>query len=372
MTNRQPNALFDRHKELKGHHSHTYAGNLDKAPELDVIFIVKDKSLGSAQARAVLVSEALNKRGYVTDVVETADLHKYKRTSRIIVCVGPVPASKEFYLTRPETWQVLIDPADKYLYDKDLMDSGIRRSLYDGMIANNEYMAQFFQDSSHFGGIGIPSQVIYHWSDPALQLVKEAPEISDSKALKFGYMGSVMSLFHTGNFMNFETLKDEFDIIFHDTEVGRDVTKEIKKGEKYDTKTDRLRMLTNGASPLPESIKFNVHINIREIGSDVSKFKPCSKLATAAAFGHNIISTIDESIKDLLPRDYPFLLNSTDIDDVRAMFHKVEEDFNSSKKLWKRGLRMMQDVKKRLEFSHVIDEYEDMLKRIVTNSVLSG
>jgi hypothetical protein len=173
-------------------------------------------------------------------------------------------------------------------------------------------------------------------------------------------MGSVQSLYHTENFLHFEVLSSKYNITFFDTEVGRDTTEDVQMGRRYETSTARKMLST----PFPSVIGFNCHINIRDLSSDIARFKTSSKLGTAAALGHNIITTPDEAVYDLLPPDYPFILYSTKIEDVSAMFDMVKNDFMTSKKLWNRGLEIMNTVKEKLEFSRIADQYEEMLQGI--------
>ena len=105
------------------------------------------------------------------------------------------------------------------------------------------------------------------------------------------------------------------------------------------------------------TFNFNCHVSIRTLNSDVSKYKTTAKIATAAFFNHNIITTCEESVSDVLPPDYPFLLKSHDYYTVKEMFQTVINDYNGNKKLWNKGLGIMKDVKSKLCLSNIINEY---------------
>ena len=48
-----------------------------------------------------------------------------------------------------------------------------------------------------------------------------------------------------------------------------------------------------------------------ENDTDVSKYKTTAKIATASALGHNIITTNEKSVIDILDENYPFILKDS-------------------------------------------------------------
>jgi lipopolysaccharide biosynthesis glycosyltransferase len=118
--------------------------------------------------------------------------------------------------------------------------------------------------------------------------------------------------------------------------------------------------LTKNLSNL--NIKFNCHISIREIDSELFKFKTSAKIATAAYFNHNIITTYEESIKDIMPEDYPFILYSTDTESIKKMFNIVINDFNGDKNLWNKGLKIMKKIKEDLSIETISKKYLEIFQ----------
>ena len=112
---------------------------------------------------------------------------------------------------------------------------------------------------------------------------------------------------------------------------------------------------------IPQRISINCQISIRDPSSEVFQFKTTAKLATAIALGHNIITTYEESVQDILPPDYPFLLQSTDLGHVDDMFALVHRDFYSDKKLWNQGLRILEEVKHKLSIEFIVEQYKQIL-----------
>ena len=167
-------------------------------------------------------------------------------------------------------------------------------------------------------------------------------------------MGSIKSLLHTDNFLHYKNLMKKFPIVFFDTEIGKDVTNNVISNNINFP-------VTYTTYNIPNEVHFQCDINIRDPNKDVSKFKTTAKIATASALNHNIITTYDEAIKDILPVDYPFILKSSHEDECHKMFKLVIDDYNSSKILWNRGLTIMKKVKERLKIENIILKYIEIL-----------
>ena len=108
-----------------------------------------------------------------------------------------------------------------------------------------------------------------------------------------------------------------------------------------------------------------MHLSIRENDSMLSEFKTTTKIATASANKHNIITTKEESVKDLLPDDYPFLLKNSNIETIIDMFKLAINDYNNGKKLWNKGLRIMSEVKQKLSIENIAGDYFNMINEII-------
>ena len=125
---------------------------------------------------------------------------------------------------------------------------------------------------------------------------KQQRQQQRQQQLQFGYMGSLPSLKHTDNFLHYKELSSKssssssnqyYPISFVDTDKGE----------------------------LPTTLHYQMDMSIRPLNTEVSRFKTSAKIATAAALGHNIITTYDEAVKDVLPVDYPFLLQTNNDND---------------------------------------------------------
>lgn len=241
------------------------------------------------------------------------------------------------------------DIVDNYLFDEDKIHFILNQNIIQGIIVNNLYMKIYFKKNTKFIG---KIFVIYHHYDPIFITNK----LINQEVLTFGFMGSLASLSHTENCLYYKELSKEFNIEFLNTEDSKYYTNEIKTNSKINfsfTTTDLSDLI----------IKFNCHLSIRPINTNTSRFKTTAKIATASIFNHNIITTYEEAVKDILPKDYPFILYDDSIDSVKNMFYKVIKDFNTDKELWNKGLEIMKNLKEKLNIETIKKNYIEMIEK---------
>jgi hypothetical protein len=104
-------------------------------------------------------------------------------------------------------------------------------------------------------------------------------------------------------------------------------------------------------------------INIRKEGSWEYCFKPATKLSIAAAMNSVMITTYDWSIQDILPEDYPYLLKSTDYEEVEKMFQYVKDTFE--KEEWFKAQQMLKQVKDKSSLDEIIKLYLEIEKYFI-------
>lgn len=100
--------------------------------------------------------------------------------------------------------------------------------------------------------------------------------------------------------------------------------------------------------------QYFLHYNIRETNSIAYKFKPATKLITAAAFNTPIITNYDWAIQDLIPNDYPFLVQNTFLDNIIDFIDNIK---NISKKEWDYSLEIMKETKYKTSLINLIPQY---------------
>lgn len=80
--------------------------------------------------------------------------------------------------------------------------------------------------------------------------------------------------------------------------------------------------------------KYWIHLSYRRSDSLEFNFKPCSKLATAAACGSVLITSRDESVVDIVGATYPFFVECEE--DISRVVNKVCCLHTEERKLWAR------------------------------------
>lgn len=313
----------------------------------EIYFIVQNLKAGSTLLRAYQIRDELlkyNKQQIIVIDINIISQLKNKENS-ILIWIGPI--GHKYINTLSKTNINILDIVDKYLYNKLEVEESLNNNIYQNVIVNNNYMKIYFQKNTRFDG---KIYVIYHHWDPRLSLT--STEIKDK--LVFGYMGSIKSLLHTDNFLYYDILIKQYNIIFFDTELGIDVTQNvINNNLNYPIKYN--------ADNIPKILWYNCDINIRDPSSDISKFKTTAKIATAVALGHNIITTLDEAVMDILPLDYPFILENSDYTTVNNMFLLVTKDYYTDKILWNKGLAILKKIKNILDIKTIINNYINLL-----------
>ena len=104
----------------------------------------------------------------------------------------------------------------------------------------------------------------------------------------------------------------------------------------------------------------NVHYAVR-YKRHVDGYKPFLKGFTAARCQSNII--VQESESDALyylTPEYPYLLKSDKLSDVRDMIYNVQESFQGEE--WFRALEIMEDVAERTSVRHIMGEIRNLLR----------
>lgn len=324
--------------------------------EKKIIFIGYNNNIGSDKLRVTQIISSIGSNN-VTSVMQCYDkmhmtdknfydnLKNYKNSLFIWCWKIDLEIVKKVHTSNIHVYDIV----DNYLFDKDKIIFMLNQNIIQGIIVNSLYMKKFFKKNTQFIG---KIFVIYHHYDPIFTTSK----LINQEVLKFGFMGSLPSLMHTENCLYYKQLSKEFNIEFLNTEDSKYYTNEIKNNSNIiypSTITDLNNLIIN----------FNCHLSIRPINKNTSKFKTTAKLATASFFNHNIITTYEEAVKDILPNDYPFILYDDTIDSVKNMFYKVIKDFNSDKELWNKGLEIMKSVKEKLNIENIKKDYIEMIEK---------
>tara|TARA_B100001964_G_C14177872_1_gene574719 strand:- start:36 stop:992 length:957 start_codon:yes stop_codon:yes gene_type:complete len=312
-----------------------------------IYFVVKNKKVGSAILRGIQISSELKKHGIPSYVITENEINKSERNSIFIWVKG---INKRLVSELSNNVHVY-DVVDAYIYKFSKVQKLLNENIVDHVIVNNSFMKNEIKETTNFKGNVL---VIHHHWDPRISSAKKI----NQDELRFGFLGSVASLEHTDNFLHYRELIDTFSVEFYDSELGESVTDLVKQRKQ-------VKIKHNSCAMDNLEINFNCHLSIRENDTDVSNYKTTAKLASSAALGHNIITTYERAVADVLPSDYPFILKDTSLDAVKNMFNLVKRDYGGERILWNRALSMMSDVKDELSIKRVIMKYAEMVESLI-------
>jgi len=314
---------------------------------MNIYFVVTNTLLGSAILRGIQISDQLNKNNIPSRVITQKEIPINVKNS-IFIWI------KDFNLkliSQLSNNFHIYDILDSYVSKpKSLIHGALDDNAFNNIIVNNIYMLNQIKNKTKFSG---KASVIHHHWDPRIIHSKKIHQ----NQLNFGYFGSIKSLSHTDNFLHYQNLVNNFNIELYDCESGQYTTTLIK--EKKDFNFSRNVSAINNLV-----FNFNCHFSIRDVGTNTFNYKTTSKLATASSLNHNIITTYEKSIEDILPMDYPFILKDSKLSTIIDMIKFVKEDYNNEKTSWNLGLSIMQEIKNKLSIETITIQYINLIKNI--------
>lgn len=328
------------------------------------VYFVRSASpnVGSVLLRAVQIKDELQQRypeSYTLKIIHKNDLKnptivKNLHPFSIFIWVKFMDIS---IVKKLKNNVHIFDLVDNYVYEQ----KGIHNLLSThpteiaGIIVNSQFMSTHIQQTTKYcGNIFV---IHHHWD---VRLSSQTKVLVNSHQLVFGYMGSIASLNHSDNFLHYRYLVKKYPIQLIDTELGTNVTTLVQQNKFHNVK-----IIHNPQNMQNIVINFNCHLSIRKNNCPLSNFKTTAKLATAAALSHNIITTREKAVLDILPEDYPFLLSDTSLPTICAMMELMMRDYSSGNKvLWNQGIKMMEDAKQKLSITEIGSQYVEMISKL--------
>lgn len=105
----------------------------------------------------------------------------------------------------------------------------------------------------------------------------------------------------------------------------------------------------------PDSYNRECHVSIRKTDSWEFNVKPAMKLAMACSLNKNIVTTYDMSVRDILDKEYPYIVYSDDYESVIKMMDYVKKTYNTD--IWFKGLEIIKKLKQRLSLKYIVKNY---------------
>lgn len=264
------------------------------------ILFVKYYDKGSTILGADQVSEALRARGIESRSVYPKDLRDVRDSILVFIKTSQLPdllAAR--FGGRQRGNRLVLDVQDTAVFKRWIKN----RRLYHGVIFKNRRQLRDFSVR------GAVNRVIYHQWDP-----RYVPNGLGDRELRIAYLGLGRSLALWGQLPGV----DYFDGDYFRRALG-----------------------------------YNCHLSVREPGREWL-YKPNCKVSTAAACEANLVTTRDESALELLGPDYPYYAEP-ERESLLAALAKVRATFRGPE--WRRGLKLMAEVRERTSMDRVIDDY---------------
>lgn len=142
--------------------------------------------------------------------------------------------------------------------------------------------------------------------------------------------------------------------------ANMDMFRPVYIGYKFNwpsmVQTHGIQMICEPEVMLQAAPEFNCHVSIREPGSSQAMMKPATKVSIAAAVGAVCITTPDESMVELLPKEYPYWCMT--VDSFPKILEKAKDEFNGP--VWNRALEIMAEVKEKTSLNTISEKYKHL------------
>jgi hypothetical protein len=264
---------------------------------------VKYYEKGSTVMGADQVAEGLARRGWEASSIEVARIGRLRRHVLVFIKTSRLD---HLLLARARGNRLVLDVQDTVVFKRRIKS----RWLYDALIFKN---AAAFAD---FGRPRSPDRVIPHQWDP-----RYSPHRAPTDRLRIAYFGIERSLHLWGRIPGVECIAEDW---------------------------------------FARAREFNCHLSVRLPGRE-ARYKPNTKVSTAAACGANLVTTRDASSVELLGEDYPYLCGSGRAA-VLAGIERARRTFGTA--LWEEGLARMRVVRAATALDAVLDRYEELLRDV--------
>lgn len=297
-----------------------------------LIFLTFQGNSGSYKLRALEIANKLKTYHKINSELYCKNVENIiPKIKNAIIIIIKLPDQKEIkYIDqlRKQNNRLILDLCDlQVLYSKFLTwnkrYTRIFFSKYDHFIVMNKYM-QHFLIKRKVGEDKI-SVIYHHWDERLRNHIKK---LSDNK-LRIYYIGITNK--EGKNCLYLDHFKSNIQVI-----TGTN----IKGAIHY---------------------KNTCHYSIRDPNTAHALFKSNIKLSNASASDANIIISPDQSVMDLLPHDYPYLVANPTKNNVAKMIDYVKKTYNTD--IWKKGLTQMNIIKEKTDLNNIIKDYIKLLGR---------
>ena len=279
-----------------------------------IVFLIKDNNCSASICCGVVVNHALTDSNINSSIkYDVADIK-----DSIVVIFKHIISDTEIDILKKNNNKIVMDVVDEFIRpDTDVLDL-YDYSKLDGIISRVKKVVDEYQFPNHLAVVYIP----HHW-DIRLQDVQVSHE-------SMNYKPALISN-DLRDMPHLQYLYDNNIVAFH-MNIGPD---------SYNDYIDTFK-------------KYDFHYNVRSTDSLAYKFKPATKLVTAAALNTPLITNYDWATRDLIPSDYPFLLRDTSLESIVNTINTIDRVSSSQ---YNYALDILSDVKHKTALVNLVPSY---------------
>jgi hypothetical protein len=241
-----------------------------------IIFLIKDPNCTASTQCGIVVDHALKSIDINSSI--KYDIEGIKNS--IVVIFKHMISDEEVIILKKNDNKIVMDVVDEFIRPNTNVLDLYDYSKLDGIISRVKKVIDTYQFPLNLNVTYIP----HHW-DIRLQdqqinnkIINYKPalisnDLRDMPYLEYLYTNSLVDFYTNFGFDSFSSYIDIFS-------------------------------------------KYDIHYNVRNTNSLAYKFKPATKLVTAAAFNTPLITNYDWALQDLIPEDYPFLIKDPSIESI--------------------------------------------------------
>jgi hypothetical protein len=287
-----------------------------------IIFFIEDKNCGAPFLLGTMLKHSFDQFEFPVEIKYSENINTVKDS--LVFVYKHSPSIKILDMLKSNGNKIVMDVVDEFIRPGTNVLDLYDYSYFDGLLIRVNKILDEYKFPEHL----IIGYIAHHW-DIRLQDVTPNPNfnptplgvINDARDMPFAselINNNIIKLPPNFNPLQFGSLIDEFN-------------------------------------------QYSIHYSVRQTNSIAYKFKPFTKLITASAFEAPLITNYDWAIRDLVPEDYPYLIEGNSYQEIVELINSIHPDT----KEWKYAVDVMKYVKAKTALVNLIPEYIDFYNKFI-------
>ena len=286
-----------------------------------ITFYIQDKNCGASFMLGTMVKHGLDQFNIPCSIKYPEDLMEIKNS--LVIIFKHQPPTQVLEILKGNNNKLVIDVVDEFIRPGITPQTLYNYNHFDGMILRVGKVLDHYKFPSHL----VTSFIPHHWDIrlqnlPNLETRKQIPTVTINDGRDMPYLNQLL-----------QNKNIEFIGNFHYNEFPQ----LIEKLNEY-----------------------AIHYNVRTTNSLAYKFKPATKLVTAAAYGIPLITNYDWAVEDLIPDDYPFLTEGKTYEEIVELINNFPPKDSQE---YKYAMEILHEVKVKTALINLIPQYEEFYKK---------